>query len=465
MPHCDPARLRAAGYRPDLPLSADRRRRLPRARRRDRAHAAAPAEMPIGVITAFFGAPFFAIVLRTSRRAHGERDRASPASRSSSAAAIVVTASTSTVDEGRVGRPDRPERRRQDDDPARDRRSRPLPRLGRRPGPTRSRCSRGASSRGGWRWCLRSPSTPVWMTVGEYVLLGRTPHLGDAREREGAATARLASRALERLDLLAYAERAPRHAERRRAAARGARARARPGGAASSSSTSRRRRSTSGTSSRRSSWSRSYATGVRPDGGRGHARSHAGRPVRDRMVLLPAAGWSSAGGTPAEVATEERDHRALRAPRCASSRSTARCRRSLPVARDHGALSDGPGRLELGRARAFVTTALARSLRPPRRPRGAVQGAEHVEQRPRRRRRRDRRRPVAAGARRRRRARRADEPGAAQAGGRHRSQVVVDGACRPRLTRDAVARARRARCGRRSSAALRRRCSPSTSSS
>jgi iron complex transport system permease protein len=28
----------------------------------------APAELPIGVVTAFFGAPFFAIVLRTSRR-------------------------------------------------------------------------------------------------------------------------------------------------------------------------------------------------------------------------------------------------------------------------------------------------------------------------------------------------------------------------------------------------------------
>jgi iron complex transport system permease protein len=28
----------------------------------------APAELPIGVITAFLGAPFFAIVLRSSRR-------------------------------------------------------------------------------------------------------------------------------------------------------------------------------------------------------------------------------------------------------------------------------------------------------------------------------------------------------------------------------------------------------------
>ena len=28
-----------------------------------------PAELPIGVVTAFFGAPFFAVVLRSSRRA------------------------------------------------------------------------------------------------------------------------------------------------------------------------------------------------------------------------------------------------------------------------------------------------------------------------------------------------------------------------------------------------------------
>jgi iron complex transport system permease protein len=27
-----------------------------------------PAELPIGVVTAFFGAPFFAVVLRTSGR-------------------------------------------------------------------------------------------------------------------------------------------------------------------------------------------------------------------------------------------------------------------------------------------------------------------------------------------------------------------------------------------------------------
>ena len=28
----------------------------------------APQELPIGVVTAFFGAPFFAVVLRTTRR-------------------------------------------------------------------------------------------------------------------------------------------------------------------------------------------------------------------------------------------------------------------------------------------------------------------------------------------------------------------------------------------------------------
>jgi len=30
--------------------------------------AAAPAEIPIGVVTAFFGAPFFVLILRTTRR-------------------------------------------------------------------------------------------------------------------------------------------------------------------------------------------------------------------------------------------------------------------------------------------------------------------------------------------------------------------------------------------------------------
>ena len=52
----------------------------------------------------------------------------------------------------------------------------------------------------------QAPSTPPWMTVGEYVLLGRTPHLG-ALAREGAADHLAAARALERLDLLGFRDR------------------------------------------------------------------------------------------------------------------------------------------------------------------------------------------------------------------------------------------------------------------
>jgi len=52
----------------------------------------------------------------------------------------------------------------------------------------------------------QEPSTPPWMTVAEYVLLGRTPHLGPLA-REGARDRDAAGRALARLDLLAFVER------------------------------------------------------------------------------------------------------------------------------------------------------------------------------------------------------------------------------------------------------------------
>jgi len=52
----------------------------------------------------------------------------------------------------------------------------------------------------------QDPSTPDWMTVTEYVLLGRTPHLG-LLANEGARDRMAAARALERLDLLALRER------------------------------------------------------------------------------------------------------------------------------------------------------------------------------------------------------------------------------------------------------------------
>jgi len=52
----------------------------------------------------------------------------------------------------------------------------------------------------------QEPSTPPWMTVGEYVLLGRTPHLG-LLAKEGKHDRDAAARALARLDLLDYRER------------------------------------------------------------------------------------------------------------------------------------------------------------------------------------------------------------------------------------------------------------------
>ncbi len=52
----------------------------------------------------------------------------------------------------------------------------------------------------------QEPSTPPWMTVGEYVLLGRTPHLGPLA-KEGRRDREAAARALSRLDLLGFEER------------------------------------------------------------------------------------------------------------------------------------------------------------------------------------------------------------------------------------------------------------------
>jgi cobalamin transport system ATP-binding protein len=52
----------------------------------------------------------------------------------------------------------------------------------------------------------QEPSTPPWMTVAEYVLLGRTPHLGPLA-KEGARDRDAAARALARLDLLQFVDR------------------------------------------------------------------------------------------------------------------------------------------------------------------------------------------------------------------------------------------------------------------
>ncbi len=49
----------------------------------------------------------------------------------------------------------------------------------------------------------QEPSTPPWMTVAEYVLLGRTPHLG-ALAKEGRRDREAAAQALARLDLFEF---------------------------------------------------------------------------------------------------------------------------------------------------------------------------------------------------------------------------------------------------------------------
>ena len=53
----------------------------------------------------------------------------------------------------------------------------------------------------------QTPAMPAELTVAEYALLGRTPHLGHFAV-EGRADRQAAARALERLDLLPFAERA-----------------------------------------------------------------------------------------------------------------------------------------------------------------------------------------------------------------------------------------------------------------
>ena len=100
------------------------------------------------------------------------------------------------------------------------------------------------------------PVIPAEMTVAEYVLLGRTPHVGTLAQ-ESAEDWGVAGAALARLDLEPFAHRllgslSGESSSGRSSPARSLRRRR------SSSSTSRRPRSTSGTSRRFSTWSRSF---------------------------------------------------------------------------------------------------------------------------------------------------------------------------------------------------------------
>ena len=116
--------------------------------------ALAPAEIPLGVVTAFFGAPFFALVLRTTRG--GQRVIELRGVTVELGGRPVVDRVDAVVAAGRVARAHRSERRREDDPAARDRAARPVLRGDRARRPTGARAPREPSSHGSSPSCRRS---------------------------------------------------------------------------------------------------------------------------------------------------------------------------------------------------------------------------------------------------------------------------------------------------------------------
>ena len=188
-----------ASYRVDPAAVDPVRRRVPRARRpRSPAPSSSPAEIPIGVVTAFFGAPFFVVVLRSAERCGddaviGARRRAcrSPRRRGRSSTASTSRSPTgewlAVVGPNGAGKttllrlvaglvPRRPASCALDG----------------RPATTLEPPGAGPARRPRRR---RRRSIPAGMTVADYVLLGRTPHLrplgvgGARRPRRGARRA------------------------------------------------------------------------------------------------------------------------------------------------------------------------------------------------------------------------------------------------------------------------------------
>ena len=156
-----------------------------------------PAELPIGVVTAFFGAPFFAVVLRTSAEVHLIDARRRSASRSAGRA--IVEAFDATVGRGEwvtlIG----------PNGAGKSTLLRAVAGLVRYAGSVA--LAGGEVSALGRRELARRlafvpqvPLLPPAMRVAEYVLLGRTPHLGSSRTR-GAHDREAADHALDRLDL------------------------------------------------------------------------------------------------------------------------------------------------------------------------------------------------------------------------------------------------------------------------
>ena len=269
---------------------------------RSPARAFSPAELPIGVVTAFFGAPFFAIVLRTSPEDGGVMRPGRPADR-------------------RARRPERRRRRlvRRCDDgewvaligpngagkttlAARDRRPRPVEGDDRARRRAAARARAAGASLGSSRSSRRRPTMPLGMTVREYVLLGRTPHsryLGARGPRAISPPPTRRSRASTSSEL---ARPEARHALRRRAAAGRPRPRARAGGSAPAPRRAderpRPRPPAGGARADRRAPPRR-----RPDRPRDDARPHARGPVR-LAARSSCRGRVVAEGAPREVLTE-----------------------------------------------------------------------------------------------------------------------------------------------------------------
>ena len=159
-----------------------------------------PAETPIGVVTAFLGAPFFIVVLR-------DRGAATMSSLELRGVGVRYGRARSPWRRSRdlvavrgVARPDRPQRRRQVVAAAGRRRARRVDRRGRRRRRTAVAAVAGGGGPRSSPTCRRRRSMPDDMTGFEYVLLGRTPYVGyfGTESRHDQA---MVGDVLERLDL------------------------------------------------------------------------------------------------------------------------------------------------------------------------------------------------------------------------------------------------------------------------
>ena len=240
----------------------------------------------------------------------------------------------------------------------------------------------------------QNPQTPPELTVAEYVLLGRTPHIGYLAT-ETRADRLAAERAIARLALRPFAERtlgSLSGGELQRAVLARALAQEAP--------ILLLDEPTSALDLGRQQQALELVDALRRDDeltviAAMHDLSLAGQ-YADRLLLLDR-GQLVAEGPAGEVLSEERIATYYSASVEVLHRNGSVFvlpqRRGGPVSAlmVQGASSSA--------GKSLLTTALARALQPPRDRRRPLQGPEHVQQRARRRGRRDRHRPVPAGAR------------------------------------------------------------------